>query len=295
MSRLVAATELAELEARVQSALETGDDSALEILGYGEISLVLGWPAEAPVVACKRLPVFADAGRAASYGALVQEYVDRLRQLGVDVVPTEWHTVPSAGGGVAAYVVQPVLPADSLAARLLAADPGRTAEVMGAVLDVVAAAVSPGVGLDAQISNWAWVDGALRYYDVTTPMLNDAAGRTRMDLALLTSPLPAVTRPAVRRFLAPGIVADYHDRRKVVVDLVGNLLKERLEPILPAAIAAANEHVTPPLSREEIDGWYRGNARTWELMLRLRRADRWWQRRVRRRAYAYLLPGPIER
>lgn len=295
MSGLVTAAEIADLEGQVQRALEAGDDAGLEILGYGEISLVLGWPAAAPVVACKRLPVFADAGRAASYGALVEEYVDRLRRLGVDVLPTEWHTVPSAGGGVSAYVVQGVLPAESLAVRLLAAEPDLAPEVVGAVVEVVVAAVSAEVGLDAQISNWAWVDGALRYYDVTTPMLNDSAGHTRMDLALLTSPLPAATRPAVRRFLAPGIVADYHDRRKVVVDLVGNLLKERLEPILPAAIAAANEHVTPPLTREEIDGWYRGNARTWELMLRLRRADRWWQRRVRRRPYAFLLPGPIER
>ena len=53
--------------------------------------------------------------------------------------------------------------------------------------------------------------------------------------------------------------------------------------------------VTPPPPREEIDGWYRGTARPWELMLRLRRGDRWWQRRAPRRAYAYLLPGPIER
>ena len=37
------------------------------------------------------------------------------------------------------------------------------------------------------------------------------------------------------------------------------------------------------------------NARLWEIMLRLRLADRWWQRRVRRRIYPFLLPGPTRR
>jgi len=41
--------------------------------------------------------------------------------------------------------------------------------------------------------------------------------------------------------------------------------------------------------------YYRSDARLWELMLRLRRADRWWQRRIRRRTYPFLLPGHIER
>jgi hypothetical protein len=33
----------------------------------------------------------------------------------------------------------------------------------------------------------------------------------------------------------------------------------------------------------------------WEILLRLRRADRWWQRTVRRRGYPFLLPGPVDR
>jgi hypothetical protein len=30
-------------------------------------------------------------------------------------------------------------------------------------------------------------------------------------------------------------------------------------------------------------------------MLRVRRADRWWQRHIRRRTYPFLLPGSIRR
>jgi hypothetical protein len=40
---------------------------------------------------------------------------------------------------------------------------------------------------------------------------------------------------------------------------------------------------------------YRSDARMWSLMQSVRRADRWWQRRVRRRQYGFLLPEGIER
>lgn len=295
MSALVTPAELADLEARVEHALATGDVGALRILGYGEITLVLGWPAGEPRVAAKRLPVFADAGRAAAYGSLVEEYVDRLAERGIRVLPTQWHTVSTGGGRVAGYVVQEVLPAGSLASRLLAEEPELGAEVLTAVLDAVDGTVGPECGLDAQISNWAWVDGSLRYFDVTTPLLGDGAGRTRLDLGLLTSPLPAAVRPAVTRYVAPGIVSAYHDLRSVVVDLVGNLLKERLDGLVDTAVALGNERVTPAITRAEIDRWYTTDARMWEVLLRLRRADRWWQRRVRRRTYPFLLPGAIER
>ena len=38
--------------------------------------------------------------------------------------------------------------------------------------------------------------------------------------------------------------------------------------------------------------YFARDKRLWLLMQRLRRADRAWQRRVRRRAYPFLLPPP---
>jgi hypothetical protein len=49
------------------------------------------------------------------------------------------------------------------------------------------------------------------------------------------------------------------------------------------------------LEADEVARDYASDARQWELLLRLRRADRWWQQRVRRREYPFLLPGPITR
>ena len=64
-----------------------------------------------------------------------------------------------------------------------------------------------------------------------------------------------------------------------------------IEPLL----AAANQHLDAPLTGEEARRYYRRDAMMWALLQRLRRADRWWQRRIRRRRYPFLLPGRIER
>jgi hypothetical protein len=292
---MIGDADLAGLEGQVSDALESGGTGDLRVLGYGEITLVLGWPAAAPRLACKRLPVFPDRERASRYGTTVAEYVEALRRRGVDVVDSVWRTVVTRREGVAAYVLQPVLPAATLVPALMRADPGRGIEVLGRIVDVIVATVDDAVGLDGQASNWAVTDGRLRYFDVTTPLLAGGDGRTRLDLDILVRPLPAALRRLVRRFVAPSLVARYHRPRDVLVDLIGNLRKERLDDLVEPAIALANHRVEPAIDRGEIDRWYRSDARTWEALLRLRRADRWWQRRVRRRPYPYLLPGPIER
>ncbi len=55
------ATELGELEAVVIDALRSRDDSTLNVLGYGEVSIALGWPIDEPKFVCKRTPPFTHA------------------------------------------------------------------------------------------------------------------------------------------------------------------------------------------------------------------------------------------
>ena len=79
------------------------------------------------------------------------------------------------------------------------------------------------------------------------------------------------------------------------LDLTGNLLKERLEGWLPPFLDRFNAHLDEPLTEDEVRRHYRSDARLWSALLRIRRLDRAWRRRVRRRPYPFLLPGPIER
>jgi hypothetical protein len=287
---------LLSLDEQVEAALGAGDESALPILGYGEISLVLGWPPEQPRFACKRLPLFATRSRFDAYGRTLDAYLDVLRRAGLGVVETELRSVSRDDGTVAGYVVQPVLPAEDLAPTVLRReDPDAGHPLVAAVVDTVAAAVSPTVGLDAQLSNWTWDGSGLTYLDVSTPLLWSDEGRPLLDLELLSRAIPWALRGALRRLLVPGIVETYRDLRKVYLDLCGNLIKERLDRWLPTFLEQVARRLDVPLTADEVHRYYRSDARLWAMLLQIRRLDRTWQLRVRRRPYPFLLPRRIER
>lgn len=288
--------DLRSLDELVEAGLRRGDEGALPVLGYGEISLVLGWPPERPAFACKRLPPFPSRARFDAYDRALRDYVDELGRVGVRVVPTEMRAVERSDGSVAGYVVQPVLPERELAPAVLrAADPEAGHPLVEAVVGTAARAVNPRLGLDAQLANWTWDGEALTYIDVSTPMSWSADDRPTLDLDLLAQAYPGVLRWPLRRFVAPGILDTYRDLRRVYLDLTGNLLKERLEPWLPRFLSAVNERIPEPLSSEDVHRYYRSDARLWAALLRVRKLDRAWRRRVRRSTYPFLLPGRIER
>ena len=287
--------ELRALDSLVDEALQSGREELLPTLGYGEISLVLGWPQAAPRYACKRMPAFPSQAAFESYARTLGDYVAALGAAGMDVVPTEMRGVDQPGGGVVGYVVQPILPADTLAPPILhAADPGDGHPLVEAIVAAAAGTVSPRIGLDAQLSNWTWDDGRLTYLDVSTPMLWDEAGVSRLDLEPLAQAYPAILRPLLRRFVAPRILDGYRDLRGVYLDLCGNLLKERLDRWLDPFLAEIDGRLPERLTRKDVERYYRSDARLWAVLLRLRRLDRAWRLRTGR-TYPFLLPGPIER
>lgn len=287
--------DLASLEADVTRALSTGDVAALRILGYGEISLVLGFPRDTPQRACKRLPPFPSAVAADAYATTLADYLTELHQRGIHVVDTAVQRVDLVDGRVAVYCVQPVVPAEELAIEVVRRGDGSADRLIADIVDSVFGAVDARLGLDAQLSNWAVTDGALTYFDITTPLLRRADGSEALDTDLFLASLPWLLRPPVRRFVVPGIIERYHRPRTVVLDLAANLIKEHLEEHIVTVLEAAGDRLDPPLTVDEVRADYRSDARTWALLQSLRRADRVWQRRIRRRASPFLLPERIER
>jgi hypothetical protein len=293
---MIGEDELRRLEGHVGRALSERSRAGLTILGHGEISLVLGWPFDRPRFACKRLPVFGDPTRVLRYREVFARYLAALRERGVPVLASELEWVDRPDGSVAAYVVQPVLPAAAMLPARLAGEPVDPRHpLVAAVIDSTVAAIDHRVGLDSQLSNWAEEDGDLVYFDVSTPLLRTEDGRAEIDLGVFLASYPWALRGALRRFVAPGVIARYHDARSSLLDLAGNLVKEGLRQWLPAVLEAINERVAPPISLGEVERDYAREARQWEVLLRLRKADRWWQARVRRRVYPFLLPGRTER
>jgi hypothetical protein len=292
---MIDAADLERLEQTVDDALDRADAGALRLLGHGEISLVLGSPAAEPRWACKRLPPFPSTAAADRYTEVFGRYLDQLGTRGVQVVETEIRRVPRSGGQVVLYCVQPVLPVDSLATTIVTRGDDAAAAVLGEIVDLALTAVDARVGLDAQLSNWAVRDGRLTYFDVTTPMLSGPDGSSELDTDVFLASLPWLLRAPVRRFVLPGILHRYHAPRTVVLDLAANLIKERLDSWITVVLAAAGGRLEPPLTEDEVRRDYHSDARTWNLLQAVRRADRTWQRRIRRRPYPFLLPDRIER
>ena len=285
----IADDELAALEDGVQLALRRCDPSMLDLLGEGEISLVLR-AGSSGEWACKRLPPFPSFESAERYSGTIDEYTAALARRSVDVVATDLRQVVDASGAIVLYCVQPVLPASALAVSVVRNEPPGAPSLLADIVETVFSAVDEQVGLDAQLSNWAVADGRLRYFDITTPLLRDRDGTSQIDTEVFLASMPWVLRPPVRRFVVPGIIDRYHEPRSVARDLAANLFKEGLDDLVPVVVEEVNHRVDRPLTVEEVRRDRRSDARTWELLQAIRRVDRVWQRRVRRRTYPFLLP-----
>ena len=281
--------DLERVEAAIGRALETDDHGELTVLGYGEVSVAVGWPTGAPVWACKRLPPFPDRSVAAAYVALVQEYVERLTAAGVAVVDTDVRVLERPGGSVVGYLVQPVFAGDALGPQVLrAGDPVTGHPLIPAIVDSVLACTDGRTGIDAQITNWAWVDGRAVNMDLNTPFMWDESGRPLLDVDIFIAALPWVVRATQRRAV-PKIIGRWQQPRWCLVDFAMNLYKDGLEAWIPQILAHANPRLDEPMVAGELEALYRKEASLWVMMHRLKRADRWWQRHMRRRRYEFLV------
>jgi len=288
--------DIEALDRAVENALRSADTSGLEIIGAGEITLVVGWrAADGSPYACKRLPVFDDERRYDSYRRCFDTYLEALAARGTRIVDSRLEPVRRPDGRVIAYCTQPVLDARTLAPILRDADDEAGSRLLEAIVDQVGVTVDERLGVDAQLSNWAQDDGDLLYLDVTTPLMRDEHGEEQLDTDVFLAALPWALRGVVRRFVLGDILEGYYEPRGVLLDLAGNLHKERLVRWIPALLQTANERFDLDLTAEEIARYYRRDALIWEALLRLRRVDRVWQQKVRGRTYPYLIPEGLTR
>lgn len=283
--------ELAALEAEVQRALASGDRSGLDLRGFGVTSVVLAAPVDAPTVACKRVPPFKDRAAFDRYREVVLRNIDEFRDAGVDIVDTDVRLIEH-GGQLVGFVVQPLLAPDTLGEEVLKrAEPSATQPLVVAMVEQVLGATTECRGLDAQVGNWAVVDGRVVYVDVTTPFLFDADGDLVMDLDVFLEAGPPILRPVYRREL-PKSMTRWLEPRHALLDLVGNLYKLDLDDWVEPIIEATSGRVDPPLTVAEAREYYDGEVKTWTMLHRVLRGYAWWQRRIRRTTPNGFVPPP---
>ncbi|MEM7273316.1 MAG: DUF6206 family protein [Actinomycetota bacterium] len=290
----VGEAELRELEAIVLDALDARDDGTLNVLGYGEVSVALGWPIDTPRFVCKRTPPFAPEEFAA-YRDLVEEYVASVEASGLRVADTS--IVPlDRGGQLIAYLVQPMLDPATLGHRILAAaDPDPEHPLLVAIAEALQV-VSPTLSIDAQVTNFAWDGSTLTLVDVGTPFLWDQTGRLRFDMGPFARMIPAPTRPLAIRELTK-LVTRWNDPRRVGVDIVANLYREGLDDWVAPTVDALNRGLDPaePITDAEGRAFYEEDARIWPFLKKLQAAERWWQTSIRRRPYDWFIYSTFDR
>ncbi len=294
--------QLQRLELDVSDALQRADPSDLDVLGFGEISVVLRTKTDDGEFVAKRLPPFKSQAILDRYQHNLETYLGELAGHSVHVIPTSLTALPQAEGSITVYCIQPLRAAERIGpAWLRTASEDAGTAMFERLIDTMIRAIDDKLGLDSQLANWIIEDDDnLSYLDVTTPLMKDESGKTTLDLELFMASLPWALRAPARRFAIDEAIDNFHHPRTAVIDLAANLNKEGLENWIPTVLEIANEKLSADsnhiqLTTEEIAKYYKQDAMTWAFMQRIRRADRVWQRKVRRRTYPFLLPGKINR
>jgi hypothetical protein len=281
--------DLHEVEETVCAAIRTGDESALRLLGHGEVTIVLGWPSTAPAHALKRVPPFDTLERATTYLGACEANFDVLRAAGIGIWPTALHVITRADGRVVVYHHQPIADTAQLGTNVLrTAAPADHHPLLEAIVLATKSVTRPDVGFDVNAANWLWDGTTATQLDFSSPFLLDERGKDlRFDTAAFLREYPAAMRPLVKRELLK-VVLRFTTPEGALNDMISHLYKEGLvQWVVPmVSIARAHGVELDPVAAQQI---LADDAKLMPLLLKVKRGQRWWMQRTRR-TYDSLLP-----
>ncbi|NNE74994.1 MAG: hypothetical protein HKN26_15115 [Acidimicrobiales bacterium] len=281
--------QLARAEAMIAACILRRDVADLRVLGFGEISVALGWPSADPTMVLKRMAVYREPSDAERDVRLVRDYVAALEAAGVDVLPTTCHVVPRADGRWVNYAVQPIVPPDLLAETTIARDtPHPEHPLLLAIRDLTVELVSPQLSADMQVTNFAWDGERLALLDITTPLLFDEQGGLPQVSPEVMAAVPLPARRAVLKE-AFKIIERYQDRSETLALVVLLLYRIGQERWVPAAAECFNEVLGAPLDLPAIEAEFVRYNKTIPTLNRAAMVQRWWTQRIRRNSYDFFI------
>ncbi|MFW9805524.1 MAG: DUF6206 family protein [Candidatus Thorarchaeota archaeon] len=293
------------------------------VLGYGEISTVFEILHEGQSdIAFKRMPLFDTMEQVERYRDVYNRYHDHFKQIGIDIPEYGSEVIETGKGRIVLYLYQRKLPAESIGNSMIhQMSESGVKNLIQTVLSQLNKVWefnmrnSPDieVAIDGQISNWAVknyptnianFDGGskLFYFDTSTPLFREN-NEEQLDVELFLKPTPPGIRWYLKKYYLQDIVDRYYDFRKVAIDLVANFLKEQRSELVPDLVKLVNEYFASetavsniePITVEEIEEYYKDDASTWSLYLKMRKAHRFFKTKIMRGYYAYILPADIQR
>ncbi|MFZ4718990.1 MAG: DUF6206 family protein [Ilumatobacteraceae bacterium] len=282
--------DLEQVEAAIGSAIRTRTSHGVRLLGHGEISIVLGWPAEQPQHALKRVPPFRTQAAAEQYIAVCEAFLAHLSGAGVPILHTTLHTTTRADGAVVVFHRQPVADSVHLGTNVLRSTaPDADHPLLAAIVSHAQAVVEDRrIGFDVQAANWLWDGQTARQLDFTSPfVLNDTGDDLQFDTTGFLREYPAALRGYLKKELL-ALILRYTRPEGAIGDMVGNLFKEDLEPWVDPAIEAARR-AGVVIRREDAQKMYDDDRKLLPLTLRMKKGQRWWLQHTGRR-YDSMLP-----
>jgi hypothetical protein len=289
-SNAIPGVDLAEVEATVGTAIRTGDESTLKLLGHGEISIVLGWPSTSPEHALKRVPPFDTREAAETYIHACEKNFELLRAAGVGIWPTALHVTERADGRVVVYHHQPIADVAQLGTNVLRSAPSAEHHpFLEAVVTLTKAVTRPGVGFDVNAANWLWDGTTATQIDFTSPFLLDHTGKDlQFDTSSFLREYPTAMRPLLRKELLKLIVR-YTTPEGALNDMLSHLYKEGLEQWVDPTVAIARSHGVN-LDKAAAKKMLTDDAKLLPMLLKVKRTQRWWVQHTGR-TYDSLLPA----
>ncbi len=287
-ARLVTQDEIEELDASIVVALEARDNSGLNVIGYGELSIALGYPADHPRAVCKPTVPYTPA-ELDDYMRVVRQYLEALEVTGIDVVSTSLMSV-ERGDRLIGYQIQPRLDPNSLADKILAVEEPDAEHPFLVALAEIVASLTDRVSIDSQVSNWAWDGETATSIDVGTPFFWDDHGAPMLDVKPLFRAIPAPLRAIAMRDVGK-LLERYKQPRNVAADVVAMLYRIGLDRWVQPTLAAFNAglQLATPITEAEADAIMAADLKSMPRLKQLQKVERAWVTNVRRRRYDYFV------
>ncbi|MEQ1873881.1 MAG: DUF6206 family protein [Ilumatobacteraceae bacterium] len=282
--------DFAAVEGAVARAIRQRSTAELKLLGHGEISVVLAWPATAPTAAVKRVPPFRDLARAQQYVGVCDDFFATLRSANVGIWPTTLHIHERADGRAVVYHQQPIADISQLGSKVLrAAALADTHPLLDAITDAAGKVCNRTLGFDCQLANWLWDGTIATQIDFTSPFaLTDDRDDLLYDSHTFMQEYPLVIRPYLRKEFT-SLLRRFTTPEGALGDMVANMMKEGLDQWVDPAIETVNSRLGIKLRREKAQWMYDNDRKLLPKVLKVKKAQRWWLTHTGRN-YEQLLP-----
>jgi hypothetical protein len=284
------APDVAAIEVVMRRAIDERRPDLLHVIGNGELTIAIRWGDGESACVIKRVPPFPTRVTADEYCGLVRQSIDDMTSRGVSCVATGMHILDRADGSAVVYHCQPLLTSDLLADHILGrTQPDAELPLLTSVVDHVVRVVGDGIPMDSQFANWYWFEGRPWQLDLSTPLMLQPGGDICFDTTGFVREYPAFVRRIVYKELmkmAPG----FADVEWVLTDLMVQLYRNGLDSWCDAVVVAARSRHGIELSAALAKERFEADAKFFPNLLRLKRLQRGWMQRTRRR-YDTLLPA----